>query len=192
MPQGNGEPSLCTYGDSVTPNQHSIARNFLLLDNYYASGKCSAEGHQWTDAAMVTDYVEKNVRAWFRSYPHVQEDALVYDANGFIWNNAADHGKTVRIYGEACQPHYNEKLTAADIYNNYKAGLPFQFYNTSTISRVRPMLSQNYPGSDELKITDQIRASAFIKELNEYEKKPGDELPNLRVPGQACPSRQLW
>ena len=179
--QGNSMPSLCIYGDSITPNQHQLAKNFLLLDNYYASGKCSAEGHQWTDAAMVTDYVEKNVRAWFRSYPHVQEDALVYDANGFIWNNAADHGKTVRIYGEASAPHYDEKLTAAQIYNNYKAGLPFKFYNTSTISRVRPMLSPNYPGSDELKITDQLRASAFIKELDDYEKQPGDALPNLMV-----------
>jgi len=181
MPQGNGAPSLCVYGDSITPNQHQLAKDFLLLDNYYASGKCSAEGHQWTDAAMVTDYVEKNVRAWFRSYPHVQEDALVYDANGFIWNNAADHGKTVRIYGEASTPHYDEKLNWTNIYDNYQAGLPFKFYNTSTISRVRPMLSQSYPGSDELKITDQIRASAFINELKGYERKPGDELPELMV-----------
>jgi len=181
MPQGKGAPSLCIYGDSITPNQHQLAKDFLLLDNYYASGKCSAEGHQWTDAAMVTDYVEKNVRAWFRSYPHVQEDALVYDANGFIWNNAADHGKTVRIYGEASKPHFDEKLNWNNIYNNYKAGLPLKFYNTSTIARVRPMLSQNYPGSDEFKISDQIRASAFIKELKEYEDKPGDELPELMV-----------
>jgi YVTN family beta-propeller protein len=181
MPEGKGMPSLCIYGDSITPNQHQIARNFLLLDNYYVSGKCSAEGHQWTDAAMVTDYVEKNVRAWFRSYPHVQEDALVYDTNGFIWNNAADHGKKVRIYGEASKPNYDEKLSWTNIYDNYKAGVPFKFYNTSTISRVRPMLSQNYPASDELKITDQIRASAFIKELKEYEDRPGDELPELMV-----------
>lgn len=179
--QGNSVPSLCIFGNAVTPNQHQLAKDFLLLDNYYASGKCSAEGHQWTDAAMVTDYVEKNVRAWFRSYPHVQEDALVYDANGFIWNNALDHGKTVRIYGEASAPHYDEKLTANQIYQNYVAGLPFKFYNTSTISRVRPILSQSYPGSDELKITDQIRAAAFIKELNEFEKKPGDALPQLMV-----------
>jgi YVTN family beta-propeller protein len=181
MPQGKGMPSLCIYGDSITPNQHRLAKDFLLLDNYYASGKCSAEGHQWTDAAMVTDYVEKNVRAWFRSYPHVQEDALVYDKNGFIWNNAADHGKTVRIYGEASTPHYDENQSWTNIYDNYKAGLPFKFYNTSTISRVRPMLSQNYPGSDELKITDQIRADAFVKELKEYEDKPGDQLPELMV-----------
>jgi YVTN family beta-propeller protein len=181
MTQGKGMPSLCIYGDSITPNQHQLGRDFLLLDNYYVSGKCSAEGHQWTDAAMVTDYVEKNVRAWFRSYPHVQEDALVYDMNGFIWNNAADHGKKVRIYGEASTPHYDEKLSWQNIYDNYKAGLPFKFYNTSTISRVRPLLSPNYPGSDELKITDQIRASAFINELKDYENKPGDELPELMV-----------
>ncbi len=181
MPDGNGNKSLCIYGDSVTPNQHELARKFLLLDNYYASGKCSAEGHQWTDAAMVTDYVEKNVRAWFRSYPHVQEDALVYASNGFIWNNAADHGKTVRIYGEACQPHFDNSQTWTSIYNNYKAGKPFNFNNTSTISRVRPMLSQNFPGSDEHRITEQIRAAAFIKELKDYEKQPGDALPQLMV-----------
>ena len=75
------------------------------------SGKSSAEGHQWTDAAITTDYVEKNVRAWFRSYPHVQTDAMVYDKNGFIWNDALDHGKTVRIYGEACAPVWNGNLS---------------------------------------------------------------------------------
>jgi len=181
MPQGRGEPSLCVFGDSVTPNQHQLAREFLLLDNYYASGKSSAEGHQWTDAGMVSDYVEKNVRAWFRSYPHVQEDALVYSPTGFIWNNAADHGKTVRIYGEASQPHYDTRLTWTDIYTNYKAGRPFNFTNTSTISRVRPLLSPNYPASDELRITDQIRADAFIKELAAFEKQPGDAFPELSV-----------
>jgi YVTN family beta-propeller protein len=181
MPEGNGARQLCIYGDSVTPNQHQLARNFLLLDNYYASGKCSAEGHQWTDEGMVTDYVEKSVRAWFRSYPHVQEDALVYDQNGFIWNDAADHGKTVRIYGEASKPNYDDKISWTDTYNMDKAGKKLAFTNTSTISRVRPMLSQNYPGSDELKITDQLRASAFINELKDYENKPGDQLPQLMV-----------
>jgi YVTN family beta-propeller protein len=181
MPEGNGAPSLCIYGDSITPNQHQLARKFLLLDNYYASGKSSAEGHQWTDAAMVTDYVEKSVRAWFRSYPHVQEDALVYGSSGFIWNNAADHGKTVRIYGEACTPHFDNTQTWTSIYNDYKAGKPFKFYNTSTISRVRPMLSQNFPGSDEHRIPEQVRADAFMKELKAYEKQPGDALPQLMV-----------
>ena len=101
MSEGNGMKSLCIYGNEITPNQHKLAKEYLLLDNYYASGKSSAEGHSWTDAAMVTDYVEKNVRAWFRSYPHVLADALAYNKNGFLWNNALDHGKSVRIYGAA-------------------------------------------------------------------------------------------
>jgi hypothetical protein len=87
----------------------------------------------------------------------------------------------VRIYGEASSPNYDSKLTWTDIYNDYQNGKPFKFYNTSTIARVRPMLSQNYPAFDGLQITDQIRASAFIKELSDYEKQPGDELPNLMV-----------
>ncbi|WP_158826631.1 bifunctional YncE family protein/alkaline phosphatase family protein [Mucilaginibacter lacusdianchii] len=181
MTEGRGQKELCLYGDAITPNQHQLARNFVLLDNYYASGKCSAEGHQWTDAGMVTDYIEKNVRAWFRSYPHVQTDAMVYSQKGFIWNNAADHGKSVRIYGEASIPKIDSKLSWTDIYENYKAGKPLSFTNTTTISRVRPWLSPNYPGSDYLKITDQLRADAFIKELKEYESRPGDAFPQLSV-----------
>ena len=181
LPGGRGEPSLCVFGDSITPNQHQLARDFLLLDNYYVSGKCSAEGHQWTDAAMVTDYVEKSVRAWFRSYPHVQEDALVYSAPGFIWNNAADHGKTVRIYGEASKPHYAKGLDWSAIYRNRQAGRALAFTNTTTIARIRPWLSPAYPGSDDLAISDQLRADAFIRELAGYERQPGDALPSLSV-----------
>jgi YVTN family beta-propeller protein len=179
--EGDGMQSLCMYGDSVTPNQHRIAKDYMLLDNYYASGKSSAEGHQWTDAAMTSDYVEKMVRAWFRSYPHVQEDALVENKEGFIWNDALDHGHSVRIYGEACLPQWEGSHEWKDIYALYRSGKPFVFKNESTISRVRPAMSQAYPCGDELAITDQLRADAFIKELRDYESKPGDEWPELMV-----------
>ncbi|HEX5155181.1 MAG TPA: phosphoesterase [Parafilimonas sp.] len=181
MREGNGLASLCNFGDSITPNEHKLARDFLLLDNYYVSGKSSAEGHQWTDAAITTDYVEKNVRAWFRSYPHVQTDALVYDKNGFIWNNALDHGKTVRIYGEACVPRWGGNLHWKDIYQLYLDKKPFEFTNETTISRVLPILSQTYPGYDGHAIADQIRAEAFIEELKQYDSMPGDQLPELMI-----------
>ena len=181
MPEGRGEKSLCSFGDSVTPNQHALARQYGLMDNYYASGKSSAEGHQWTDAAMVTDYVEKNVRAWFRSYPHVQQDALVYGAAGFIWNQALDHGKTVRIYGEACEPAYDPKLTWTDIYKLYTSRQPFHFKNNTTISRVAPILSSTYPGYDNHSINEQLRADAFIAEWKQYESSTVDSLPNLII-----------
>ncbi|MFI5132586.1 MAG: alkaline phosphatase family protein, partial [Chitinophagales bacterium] len=181
MSEGNGMESLCVYGNKITPNEHKIAKDFLLLDNFYASGKSSAEGHSWTDAAIVTDYVEKNVRAWFRSYPHVLADALVYNKNGFIWNNALDHGKTVRIYGEACQPTWKGKLTWFDIYKLHTEGKKFEFTNTTTISRIRPIMSENYPCYDGVTVSDQLRADAFIKELNEFESQPGDQWPQLMI-----------
>ncbi|MDE3184318.1 MAG: beta-propeller fold lactonase family protein [Bacteroidota bacterium] len=181
MKEGDGQPSLCIYGNNVTPNQHKLAKQYLLLDNYYASGKSSAEGHSWADAAIVTDYIEKNVRAWFRSYPHVLYDAMVYNKNGFIWNNALDHGKTVRIYGEACVPEFNGSLNWTSIYQNYLAGKQTDFTNVTTISRVKPIMSQTYPCYDGHNFNDQMRADAFINELKEAEKKPGDQLPQLMV-----------
>ena len=181
MKEGWGDSSLCSFGEKVTPNEHLLAKQYGLLDNYHASGKSSAEGHQWTDAAMVTDYVEKNVRAWFRSYPHVQQDALVYDEAGFIWNWALDHGKSVRIYGEACEPEFDKKLTWTDIYQLCTDKKPFEFKNNTTISRVEPILSQSYPGYDSHKINDQIRADAFINELKDYENRGGDQLPQLMI-----------
>ncbi|MCX6237993.1 MAG: beta-propeller fold lactonase family protein [Bacteroidia bacterium] len=181
MKEGDGMDSLCIYGNEVTPNQHKLAKDFLLLDNYYASGKSSAEGHSWANAAIVTDYVEKNVRAWFRSYPHVLADALVYNKEGFIWNNALDHGKTVRIYGEACKPTWKGASGWADIYQKFLDGKPAEFENKTTISRVRPILSPTYPGYNGPVVPDQLRADAFIKELSQFENMPGDQLPQLMI-----------
>ena len=181
MTQGRGTAGLCIYGDSVTPNQHLLAGRYGLMDNYYASGKCSAEGHQWTDAAMVSDYIEKSVRAWFRSYPHRQDDAMVYNRNGFIWNDALDHGKKVRIYGEACTTHYDHSLTWGAIYNRYLDHVDQGFVNTTTIGRIRPIISPAYPDCENLIFTDQLRAEIFIHDLKQAEQAPGDSLPDLMV-----------
>ena len=181
MHSGDGDSTLCIFGKTITPNTHKLSSDFLLMDNYYASGKCSAEGHQWTDMAIVTDYIEKNVRAWFRSYPHVQEDALVYAPTGFIWSNALQHGKSVRIYGEACVPEYDKNFTWTSIYESFKKGEPLIFKNKTTIKPVEKILSQNYPGYDNHQIPDVLRAKTFIDELNAYDKLEGDQWPELIV-----------
>jgi len=181
MPEGDGDSTLCIFGEKATPNTHNLARRFGLMDNYHVSGKSSAEGHQWTDASIVTDYVEKNMRAWFRSYPHVQTDALVYAPTGFLWDNATKHGKTVKIYGEACIPQFDDSLEWTDIYQGFLAGEPFEFHNITTIVPVRSLLSTTYPGYDHHAIADVLRADAFIKELKEYESMEGDQLPELMI-----------
>lgn len=179
--KGRGDSRLCIFGDSITPNQHKLATDFCLLDNYYASGKSSAEGHLWTDASMVSDWVEKNVRGWFRSYPHRLEDALVYNKNGFIWNNAMDHQKKVRIYGEACTTHFDGKMNWNNIYEKYVGNVNMFLHNTSTIARIRPIISPDYPDCDNFNFTDQLRADVFIKEWKAFEEIPGDQLPQLMV-----------
>jgi YVTN family beta-propeller protein len=184
--RGNGDSSLCVFGEKITPNTHNLVEQFQLMDNFFVSGKCSAEGHSWTDASIVTDYIEKNVRAWFRSYPHVLEDALVYPASGFIWDNARKHGVTCRIYGEAAVPVFDSKLTWSDIYSGFVQQKPFVFKNKTTLNTVRAVLSDNYPGYDGHKIADVLRAKSFIDELNEYAAKEGDALPQLMV--MALPS----
>ncbi len=181
MKQGNGDPGLCIYGAEITPNTHKLSEEFMLLDNFHVSGKCSAEGHQWTDASIVTDYIEKNMRAWFRSYPHVQNDALVYAPTGFIWDNATNHGKSVRIYGEASVPVLDNKLKWTDIYNKYLKGEKVDFTNYTTIEPVKKILSQTYPSYGNHEFSDVMRAEALIKELHEYEAMNGDMLPELMV-----------
>lgn len=181
MKQGDGDPGLCIYGEEITPNTHKLSEEFMLLDNFYVSGKCSAEGHQWTDASIVTDYIEKNMRAWFRSYAHVQTDALVYSPTGFIWDNALSHGKSVRIYGEASVPVLDNKLKWSDIYKAYQKGEKVEFTNHTTIEPVKKILSQTYPSYGNHEFSDAMRADALIKELNSFEAMEGDLLPELMV-----------
>ncbi|HEY5510741.1 MAG TPA: bifunctional YncE family protein/alkaline phosphatase family protein [Prolixibacteraceae bacterium] len=181
MKKGDGDSTLTVYGRKITPNTHELSDQFVLLDNYYASGKCSAEGHQWTDASIVTDWVEKSVRAWFRSYPHVQYDALVYSPTGFIWDNALAHNKKVRIYGEACLAEFRPGQTWSSIYKGFLNNEKLQFKNKTTIQPVEPILSQDFPSSDNHLVSDIQRADIFIKELKALEQQEGDQLPELMV-----------
>lgn len=179
MKGGRGDSSLCVFGERITPNIHALARIFGWMDNYYASGKSSAEGHQWSNAAIVSDYVEKNVRAWFRSYPHRQTDAMVYNKQGYIWNNAVTHGKTVRIYGEACTTEYDEKLKWLDLYRGLQSGAKPSWRNTTTIDNILPLISPLFPDNDNLVFSDQQRAEIFLSEWEQFERE--GNLPNLMI-----------
>src|SRR5439155_992157 len=100
MKEGNGDERLCIFGEKATPNQHKLAREFVLLDNLRCSGVLSADGHQWTDSALANDYIEKSFIGFPRSYPYYGDDAMAYSPAGFLWDNALAHGKTLRDYGE--------------------------------------------------------------------------------------------
>ncbi len=178
MPEGNGDPNLTVFGESVTPNQHKIARNFLLMDNFYVEGKCSAEGHPWVDAAFTTDYIEKNVRGWFRGYPHVILDAMVTPKTGYIWDDVLNHGKTFCNYGEDIEAILPDNITWSDVYQDYLTDTPLELKNEGTLKNLLKYTNMKYPGYDHHKILDVLRAKEFINELQNYTDKT---FPNLVI-----------
>ena len=57
--EGNGNADLCVFGERVTPNEHKLVRDFALLDNTYCCSILSADGHNWTDSGIATEYLER-------------------------------------------------------------------------------------------------------------------------------------
>ena len=104
MPEGNGDTSLVLFGENITPNQHKLAREFVLLDNFYVDGEVSADGHNWSTSANATDYLEKN---WVNSYggrggsyDAEGRRAIANPKKGFIWDYCKRAGISYRTYGE--------------------------------------------------------------------------------------------
>jgi DNA-binding beta-propeller fold protein YncE len=61
IPQGNGDPNLVLFGQSITPSLHALAIRFVLLDNFYDNGEASGDGWPWSTEAMGSEYVIKNL-----------------------------------------------------------------------------------------------------------------------------------
>ena len=190
LKEGNGNAELCIFGEKYTPNQHKIAREFVLLDNTYCSGVQSADGHQWTDSAIANGYMERQVTSGFpRSYPGGKgedgQDALAWASSGFIWDNALAHGKTFRNYGEWMLTEMNwkeprkDKPKWQDVWDDLKAGTgEIQLKSRPGIETLRKYSKLDTVGWD-LNVPDVMRAADFIKELKDFETK--GELPHLMI-----------
>ncbi|MEI6715038.1 MAG: beta-propeller fold lactonase family protein [Verrucomicrobiota bacterium] len=168
MKEGNGDPSLCLFPESVTPNHHKLAREFVLLDNFYVESEVSADGHEWSMAAYATDYVEK---FWPLSYGHNKSKKFGYPseghvpiatpAGGYLWDRAAESGVIFRSYGEFVQ---NGK-TPKD---------PCKTRLKSLEGRFDPMYR-----SFDIDYPDVLRAERFISELHRFEAE--GEMPRLQI-----------
>lgn len=180
MTKGNGDPSLVMFGEDVTPNHHRLADQFVLLDNFYATGGNSGDGHQWVTQANETAYA-----MWpgyqGRSYPYDGTDPIAYSSSGFIWDSAVKRGKTVKVYGEYI-PRMSG-LPASErhgLLERWKKGEDFSKTWTvkSDIPTLQKLLAPNFP-SYSTAIPDQIRADLFLKELKEFEAN--GQFPNLTL-----------
>ena len=180
LKQGNGDTSLVHFGREVTPNHHALAEDFVLLDNYYCSGVLSADGHQWTDEAYVTDYIEKFFGDFPRSYPYDGDDPLAYSSTGFIWDNVMQHGLTFRNYGEFVDAIIEPKnATFTDIYQDFLSGTnSIKIRSKSNLPQMEPYTCPTFIGFPE-RVPDVYRVAEFIKELKEFEKN--DNFPNFII-----------
>jgi YVTN family beta-propeller protein len=188
IPEGNGDPNLCIFGEDVTPNQHRLVRQFVLLDNTYCCGILSADGHQWSTTGFATDYMEKSFAGFPRSYPdgmgEDEADALAYSPGGFIWDNALRHGLSVRDYGEFMMPvcgwaDAKRKGSPAwlDFWDEFKTGRGEVVIGSQpSIETIRPLAPTNYVGW-EMAVPDVWRARFITNELRRFEAQ--GELPRL-------------
>ena len=128
-PAGNGDPKLAMYGEAITPNQHKLALQFGVLDNFYDSAEISGDGHVWSNAAIGTDYLEKTWQQGYRGsqrtydyegmvadgYPLLQKIPDVNEpASGYLWGNLAAHGKSYYHFGEYISSTFCNAAKVAD------------------------------------------------------------------------------
>ena len=104
MKGGNGDSSLCLFPEKITPNQHALAREFGLIDNFYVDAEVSADGHNWSMAAYAPDFVEKTWPTSYGgrggTYDYEGSRPVAFPTKGFIWDHAKRAGVSYRGYGE--------------------------------------------------------------------------------------------
>jgi YVTN family beta-propeller protein len=176
--KGNGDPSLNMYQDDVIPNHRKLAREFVLLDNFFANCGNSADGHQWLTQAAETDYAY-----WpgynGRSYPKNGDDPLAFAGSGFLWDHLAAHHKTFADFGEYVGEMGGKNGTLrAKLLDDYKQGSEFAgtFHTKAPIARLNQFLISDFP-SYGLKVPDVARARIFLRHLKTWEGS--GEMPNL-------------
>jgi YVTN family beta-propeller protein len=157
--KGNGDPSLVLFGEDVTPNHHKLAREFVLLDNFYVNSDVSADGHNWSTAAIAPDYVQKmwpnSYAGRRRHYDYEGGEPAATPPAGYLWTQVLSRGLSMRNYGYQVD---NIPKTAPE---------------GKQISSVRdPALvavtNFDFRGFD-MDYTDVNRAKVFLRDLDQFE-----------------------
>jgi DNA-binding beta-propeller fold protein YncE len=167
LSEGNGDSRLCLFPEDVTPNLHAIARQFVLLDNFYANAEVSASGHEWSMAGYASEMVEKT---WPIEYRH-QDSKMPYVGGGrfsaalpevgYLWDRAKAAGVSYRSFGEFA-------------FGEGTPGDP----STPNLPALAGHVDPLYPGWN-LAYSDLDRASRFISELHRFEA--AGDMPRLQI-----------
>jgi YVTN family beta-propeller protein len=169
MKEGNGDPSLVLFGEKITPNQHKLAREFVLLDNFYVSADVSADGHNWSTAAIASDYVQKfwpnSYAARRKHYDYEGGEPAATPPAGYLWSNAKMKGISTRNYG-----YFATLLAKPD-----EEGNQVESVRDPVLA---PVTNMKYRGFD-LNYSDVERVKVFQQDLSEFEAK--GQMPQLVI-----------
>ena len=139
MKEGNGDTSIVLFGEHITPNQHALAREFVLFDNFYVDAEVSMDGHSWSMGGYANDYLEKN---WVTSYggrggsyDGEGHRAIANNKGGFIWDHCQRAGVSFRTYGEfADDSKPNIPVLEGHFCRSYR-GWDLGFYDTARVTQ---------------------------------------------------------
>lgn len=177
LSKGNGDPTLVMFGENITPNQHRLADDFVLLDNFYATGGNSADGHQWATQANETAYC-----LWpgyiGRSYPYDGSDPIAYSSGGFIWDLALQQNKSVQVFGEFAPAMPDPPENRQALLQAWKRGEDFtgRWKINSPIPPLDGLLARHYP-SYSTAIPDVVRAQILLADIAKWQAE--GKMPNL-------------
>jgi YVTN family beta-propeller protein len=163
MQRGNGDSRLTIFGRQVTPNQHALADQYVLLDNLYCDGEVSEDGHSWSNAAYATDANEKQWPITYGGHSRSERNAAYIPSSGNIWDAARRKGLTYRSYGE-----YAARASDG---TTFEASPSWQ----SLAGHVAPNFKR-------MMVRDTENASEFIREFDQYEKNYESKDPEKRLP----------
>jgi hypothetical protein len=150
-----------------------LAEQFVVLDNFYATGGNSGDGHQWLTQAAETDYCYWPGYAG-RSYPFDGFDPIAPASSGFIWDAALNRQRTVEDFGEyvgipAAHPVGGRER--AELMEQWKEGTDFtgRFQVVAPLASLNRILAKDYPYWT-LAVPDVVRAQILLKHLQNWEK----------------------
>lgn len=183
QPYGKGDPSLVSFGESITPNLHALARQYALATNLYADSEESDAGHQFASAGITTAYSEKTLLSKSGRTPLVNknEDPEDYPRSGYIFNAAQRSGLSYRDYGDLIRVSgydeggaQNPKDDDPNFVSMQDDGAPtnglggLYSLDVPSLAALRDHIDLNYPGWN-LRIRDVRRAREFIRDYSQLE-----------------------
>ena len=158
LSEGDGDANLVFFPRNVSPNHHALALRFGLFDRFFTNAEVSSQGHIWSTAAYVTDFGEKTIPSGYSDRrADIDGEEIDEPNDGFLWTLAARKGVSFRDYGEMVAVPEGWPVTQRELV---------------------PDISPTYPAFD-LKTTDQVRADAWIAELQQFVKD--GNLPQLEI-----------